>query len=194
MDRVTTGILERIMQLKRSNHVRYEVAGECESREESFSGMGIALIAAIIGIVAILILQFRSFAQPFVVLTAIPFAVTGSILALFISRNTFSFTAFIGLTGLVGIVVNNSIMLVDFTNQLRREGRNVREAVREAAQTRLTPILLTTLTTIGGLFPLSLVIIGGLITSKILVLLIVPARYCLFEKNRKFTPTEQESI
>ncbi|MFC1799337.1 efflux RND transporter permease subunit, partial [Candidatus Eisenbacteria bacterium] len=94
---------------------RYYIGGEFESREESFGGMGRAVIIALIAILAVLVLQFRSYRQPLIVFAAIPFAMIGSILALLITGNSFSFTAFIGLTSLVGIVINNSIILVDYT-------------------------------------------------------------------------------
>jgi multidrug efflux pump subunit AcrB len=170
---------------------RYYIAGEFESREESFGGMGRAVIIALIAILAVLVLQFRSYRQPLIVFAAIPFAVIGSILALLITGNSFSFTAFIGLTSLVGIVINNSIILVDHTNQLRRQGTDIIDALKEAGETRFIPILLTTATTVGGLLPLTLgggsmwapmgwTIIGGLVCSTALTLLLVPVLYKLF--------------
>ena len=118
-----------------------------------------AILVAMIGIFAVLVLQFKSYTQPLIVFSAIPLAFIGSILALLISGYSFSFTAFIGLTSLVGIVVNNSIILVDYTNQLRASGKSVVDALKEAGETRFIPIVLTTATTVGGLLPLTL--IGG---------------------------------
>jgi len=152
---------------------------------------------AIIGIYAVLVLQFRSFAQPLIVFTAVPLAVIGSILALLITGNTFSFTAFVGLTSLVGIVVNNSIILVDYTNKLQDEGNELISALKDAGETRFKPILFTTATTIGGLLPLTLgggtlwapmgwTIIGGLATSTILTLIVVPVLYKTFSKLWKY--------
>jgi multidrug efflux pump subunit AcrB len=162
-----------------------------ESREESFGGMMQAVIVAIIGIFAVLVLQFRSYTQPLIVFSAIPLAVIGSMIALFLTGNSFSFTAFIGLASLVGIVVNNSIILVDYTNQLRREGEAIIEALRTACKTRFIPIVLTTATTVGGLLPLTLgggslwapmgwTIIGGLSISTVLTLIVVPVLYLLY--------------
>ena len=169
----------------------YEVWGEKKSQEESFGGMGSAIVLAIIAIFAVLVLQFKSFMQPLIVYAALPLAVIGSILGLLITGYTFSFTAFVGLTSLVGIVVNNSIILVDYTNQLRKEGKDIVAALQEAGETRFTPIILTTMTTIGGLLPLTLrggdlwapmgwTIICGLLTSTVLTLIIVPVLYRLF--------------
>ena len=132
--------------------------------------------------------------QPLIVFIAIPLAVIGSIFALLITGYTFSFTAFIGLTSLVGIVVNNSIILVDYTNKLCRSGKSTIDALREAGPVRFTPIVLTTATTIGGLLPLTLrggtlyaplgwTLIGGLIVSTFLTLIMVPVFYSLLTKT-----------
>jgi multidrug efflux pump subunit AcrB len=173
---------------------RYYVAGELESRQESFGGMARAVVIALIAILAVLVLQFRSYTQPLIVFSAVPLAVVGSILALFITRNTFSFTAFIGLTSLVGIVINNSILLVDYTNQLRRKGGDLVSALKEAGETRFIPIILTTATTVAGLLPLTLgggtmwapmgwAIIGGLIVSTALTLIVVPVLIKFFTRK-----------
>jgi multidrug efflux pump subunit AcrB len=157
--------------------------------------MGRAVIIALIAILAVLVLQFRSYTQPLIVFSAIPLAVIGSILALLVTRNTFSFTAFIGLTSLVGIVINNSIILVDYTNQLRSQGRELVSALKEAGEARFIPIVLTTATTVGGLLPLTIgggtmwapmgwTIIGGLVCSTVLTLIIVPVLYKIFTKIR----------
>lgn len=194
VETVNSKIIEKLQSTKLPWGVVLNIAGEKESRDDSFGGMGIALIAAAITILAILILQFRSFLQPFIVFTAVPGAIVGSILALLVTGQTFSFTAFIGLTGLIGIVVNNSIILLDYANQMRAIGKSVNEAISESALSRLTPIVLTTLTTIGGLIPLALtgsslwtplavVIIGGLVVSTFMVLIIVPALYVLVTKD-----------
>ena len=188
---VTNAVIDELDKLHWPEGVSYQVGGEQEKRKESFGGMGQVGLVALMGIFAVLVLQFRSFSQPMIIFAAIPFAMTGSILALLFTGNTFSFTALVGLTSLVGIVVNNSIILVDYANQLRHNGRSLKASVIESAITRLLPILLTTLTTIGGLLPLTLgnssmwapmgwSIIGGLMVSTLLTLFVVPVLYLLF--------------
>jgi len=194
LDEVIVPVLEALEQMQWPSGYTYHVGGELEGRNESFGGMGNAVLIAILSIFAVLVLQFRSVKQPLLVFVAVPFAFTGMIWALLITGETFSFTAFVGLTSLVGIVVNNSIILVDYTNVLRKRGASLTEAVMQAAETRLTPIVLTALTTIGGLIPLTLfggsmwgpmgwTIIGGLTVSTFLTLLIVPVCYYLFERS-----------
>ncbi|MBW1839307.1 MAG: efflux RND transporter permease subunit, partial [Deltaproteobacteria bacterium] len=171
----------------------YTYTGELESREESFGGIMRASIIALIAIFAVLVLQFRSFTQPLIIFTAIPLAGIGSALALWLTGNSFSFTAGIGMISLIGVVINNSIILVDYTNKLIEEGKDRLQALKEAGETRFTPILLTTLTTIGGLLPLTLrggtlwapmgwTIIGGLLVSTFLTLYVVPVLYKLYAR------------
>ena len=193
VNEVTNKILDKIKKYSFPKGYTYYVSGELESQQRSFGGMAKALIIAIVGIFGVLVLQFRSYKQPLIVFSAIPLAIIGSIIALLITGNTFSFTAFVGLTSLVGIVVNNSIILVDYSNQLRAEGKSVIEAVKTAGEVRFIPIILTTGTTIGGLLPLTLgggtmwapmgwAIIGGLIASTFLTLIVVPVLYKIYTK------------
>ncbi|MBN1351215.1 efflux RND transporter permease subunit [candidate division KSB1 bacterium] len=196
VDKVTKEIVSKLEKYPFPKGYRYYIGGELESREESFGGMQKAIIIAMLGIFGVLVLQFRSFTQPIIVYSAIPLALIGSIWALLITGYTFSFTAFIGLTSLVGIVVNNSIILVDYTNQLRHQGMDLIPALKESGETRFRPIILTTGTTIGGLLPLTLrggtlwapmgwTIIGGLLVSTFLTLVVVPVLYYLFESSTK---------
>ncbi len=194
LDEVVAGIRTELDQLDWSDGYSYTFKGDLESRNESFGGMGVASIIALLLIMGVLIIQFRSFSQPLIIFSALPLAIIGSILALLVTGISFSFTAFIGLTSLIGIAINNSIVLVDFANAARREGASVEAAAKEAGKVRFTPIVLTTLTTILGLLPLTLsggslwapmgwTIIGGLLTSTIFVLLLVPLLYKLFTKE-----------
>jgi multidrug efflux pump subunit AcrB len=188
---VTKKILNKLKNYDWPRGYNYYAAGELESRQESFGGMLQAIIIAMVGIFGVLVLQFKSYSQPLIVYSAIPLAIVGSVLALFITGYSFSFTAFVGITSLVGIVVNNSILLVDCTNQLRREGKEILEALKIAGETRFIPIILTTATTVGGLVPLTLgggtlwapmgwTIIGGLLVSTILTLVVVPVLYKIY--------------
>ena len=188
MDEVMAPVLEKMSGFNFPAGYGYKIQGELAERSKTFGGTGMAAIIAIIAIFSVLVLQFRSFLQPVIIFVALPFALIGMIWALLITGNTFSFTAFIGLTSLVGIVVNNSILLVDYTNILRREGKSITEALKIAGEVRFTPIILTSLTTIMGLLPLTLrggtlwaplgwTIIGGLVVSTLLTLIMVPVFY-----------------
>jgi multidrug efflux pump subunit AcrB len=192
-EKVTNNIIAQLENYDFPEGVHYSIGGEQENRKEAFGGMAKTVLLAVFGIFAVLVLQFRSFVQPLIVFAAIPFALVGAFIALFISGYTFSFTAFIGLTSLVGIVVNNSIILVDYANQMRLDGLEKIEAIMAAAKTRFVPIILTTLTTVGGLLPLTLsgssmwspmgwAIIGGLLVSTLLTLIVVPVLYKLLGK------------
>jgi multidrug efflux pump subunit AcrB len=191
VDEVTNEIVRELEKYTWPKGSRFHMTGELESREESFGGMGIAVMVAGIAIFGILVLQFRSFSQPFIIFSSIPLAFVGSVFLLFAAGYTFSFTAFVGLTSLVGIVVNDAIILVDYANQLIRKGKDMMSALKEAGEVRFISIILTSATTIAGLLPLTLrggtlwapmglTIIGGLFTSTVLTLLVVPVLYKLF--------------
>jgi multidrug efflux pump subunit AcrB len=189
-ERLTQDITRRIDALNWPPGYRYEISGEVESRQESFAGLGTAVLVAIFGIVAVLVLEFGSVKSTFIVATVIPLGVMGGILMLFLTGNTLSFTATIGFIALIGIEIKNSILLVDFTNQLRAQGKPLDEAITEAGEIRFLPILLTSITAIGGLMPLAVqgsalyspmawVVIGGLITSTLIGRLVTPVMYKL---------------
>lgn len=191
---VTAEVMQKLELMQFPAGVSYRIGGEQQSRDDSFSGLLKALLISLLGIFAVLVLQFRSFVQPAIVFASIPFAFSGAILALLAFGFSFSVMAFVGLTSLMGIVVNNSIILVDSANQLVQKGSDIREAIASAARMRLTPIVLTTLTTIGGLLPLTmknssmwtplgLVIIGGMLISTVVTLFIVPALYLLITRR-----------
>jgi len=169
--------------------------GEDELMVEAFSDLGIAFVLSIILVFAVLASQFESFAQPFVIMFSIPFALIGVVWGLFLAGHTFSVVSFIGVIMLVGIVVNNAILLIDFINQARRNGMDRLEAVVQSGKIRLRPILMTTLTTVLGMLPLALgigegseleaplavVVSVGLSASTLLTLLLVPAVYLIVD-------------
>lgn len=189
-DRVTKQILTEVSELRLPEGFKLIPAGEIESRRESFGGIGTAILVAVFGIFAILILEFRTFKSTLIVLSVIPLGIIGGLLMLYITGYTLSFAAAIGFVALIGIEIKNSILLVDFTNQLREKGTPLNEAILKAGEIRFLPVLLTTLTAIGGLMPIALsrsglysplawVIIGGLITSTLLARLVTPVMYRL---------------
>ncbi len=193
-DKVTKQVLARLDALELPAGYRIIPAGEIESREESFGGLGTAIILTVFIILAILVLEFGTFRSTLIVASVIPLGVVGGLIALFVSGYSLSFTAMIGFIALIGIEIKNSILLVDFTNQLREKGLGVREAVEEAGKIRFLPILLTTLTAIGGLLPLALqrsslyspianVLIGGLLSSTLLARLVTPVVYTRLAPN-----------
>jgi multidrug efflux pump subunit AcrB len=189
-DRVTKEILVKVAELKLPEGFKIIPAGEIESRKQSFGGIGTAILIAIFGIFSVLILEFRTFRSTLIVLSVIPLGIIGGLLALYLTGYTLSFAAAIGFVALIGIEIKNSILLVDFTNQLRQQGTPLDEAIIRAGEIRFLPVILTTLTAIGGLLPIALgnsnlysplawVIIGGLITSTLLARLVTPVMYKL---------------
>jgi len=187
-DRVTKAILAREAELRVPAGYRIVPAGEIESREHSFGGIGSAVIVAVFLTVAILVLEFRTFRATLIVASVIPLGIAGGIVALLVAGQTLSFTATIGFVALIGIEIKTSILLVDLTNRLRAEGMGLEDAIRKAGEIRFLPIVLTSLTAIGGLLPLALqgsgfyaplawVIIGGLVSSTLLARIVTPVLY-----------------
>ncbi|MHA7834118.1 MAG: efflux RND transporter permease subunit, partial [Algiphilus sp.] len=187
---LTWDIVERIRALDWPAGYTLDIAGEVESRQEAFGGLGTAILIAVFGILAVLILEFGSFRSMLIVAGVVPLGIMGGLLALLLTNNPISFTAMIGFIALIGIEIKNSILLVDFTNLLRRQGKELREAVIEAGEIRFLPILLTTSTAVAGLLalaladsalysPLAWVIIGGLISSTLIGRLVTPVMYTL---------------
>lgn len=187
---ITNEVLAKLEKFKFPKGYTYNLGGEAENSREAFGGLEAIIIITIFGILAILILEFKTFKSTLIVLSVIPLGIIGAVLILLASGNSFSFTAVIGLIALIGIEIKNSILLVDYTNQLREGGMGLDEAIEVAGETRFIPIILTTLTAIGGLIPLAwensplysplaLVIIGGLISSTLLTRFVTPVLYKL---------------
>ncbi len=188
--KVAAEAFARLATLKLPPGYRVVAGGEAEAQKRSFGGLWTALLLALFGIMAALILEFRSFRASAVVAAVIPLGIMGGIVALWLTGYTLSFTAVIGFIALVGIEIKNSILLVDFTVQLQRQGFPLREAIAKAGEIRFLPVLLTSATAIGGLLPLALegsglysplayVIIGGLVTSTLLSRIITPVMYLI---------------
>jgi multidrug efflux pump subunit AcrB len=186
--KVTRDIARQIDAMGMPPGYSYRLGGEAEAQKESFGGIGTAVLVAVFGILAVLVLEFGSFRSMLIVAGVIPLGVAGGLIALLLSGYTLSFTAMIGFVALIGIEIKNSILLVDFTNQLREQGVGLDEAITRAGEIRFLPILLTSATAIGGLLPLAvqgsglysplaIVIIGGLVSSTLLGRLVTPVMY-----------------
>jgi len=190
VDRVINDVIGRMDKMALPAGYSYEMGGEVESRNNSFGGFMSIVLVTIFLFVAVLILEFRTFKSTLIVLSVIPLGVVGAAVGLWLTGNSLSFVAIIGMIALAGIEVKNTILLVDFTNQLRVQGKSLEEAIREAGEVRFLPIVLTSLTAIGGLIPiaissnpliapLAIVLIGGLISSTLLSRVVTPVVYKL---------------
>jgi len=185
-----------------------KVTGDEEKRQESMKSLGFALILSIILVYMVLASIFESLVHPFTVLLTIPFAIIGSIITFFLLGRTFNIMAIIGIIMLGGIAVSNSIILIDRINQVRKEGMDRRKAIILAGQQRLRPILMTALTTILALIPLTigfgestqlrspmaLAVIGGLITSTIMTLVIIPCVYDVIDRLTRRSSVEEYNV
>lgn len=178
----------------------FEYGGESEGRDLAIEELLYSMILAIVLIYFILAMQFNSYRQPIVILLAIPLSFVGVVLGLVVTGNDFGFMAFVGIIALTGIVVNDSIVLISYINHLVENGECVRDAVLNAGQRRLRPVLMTTVTTIGGLLPLSLnlggggdfwapmgwSIIFGISVATFLTLIIIPLLYSIMCHEHKY--------
>ena len=203
ISKATSEVDAAIEDLDLPNGVTVGVAGAAADMTETFTQLGIAMIAAVAIVYFILVVTFGEGLAPFAILFSLPFAVIGSFVGLLMADETISVSVMMGFLMLIGIVVTNAIVLVDRIIHMERAGMNMREAILEAGATRLRPILMTAIATIGALIPLAIgsggggliskglgiTVIGGLISSTLLTLIIVPIVYevlsRLFKKNRK---------
>jgi HAE1 family hydrophobic/amphiphilic exporter-1 len=192
---ITKEISERIQGILLPEGYYIDFGGEAKEMAEAFESLMYALILAIVIVYMVMAAEFESLIDPLVIMFTLPLALTGAIVALFVTGHALSIVSFIGIIMLVGIVVNNAIVLVDYINLLRREGIEKNEAIKRAGVTRLRPILITALTTMFGLMPIALgigegaetrapmaiAVIGGLLTSTLLTLVVIPVTYSLLE-------------
>lgn len=182
---------EKLKELPQPQGVSYIWGGDMENQSEGFGTLGAALLIAILLVYFIMVALYDSFVYPFVVLFSIPLSVIGALLALALTNNSLNIFTILGLIMLIGLVAKNAIILVDFTNQMKAEGHNTRQALINANHARLRPILMTTIAMVIGMLPIALasgagaewknglawVIIGGLVSSMFLTLIIVPVVY-----------------
>jgi HAE1 family hydrophobic/amphiphilic exporter-1 len=192
---VTSAIESRVAaELELPEDMKFLFYGQRKEANESFLSLARAALVAILLIYTILVVRFKSLAQPLLVVLAIPMALIGSVWGLVVTGMPISFTAFPGMIAVTGIVVNDSIVLLDYINMLRARGQNLMEAITLGANTRLRPVLMTSITTIVGLLPLSVrggdfwgpfgfAMIFGLAASTLLTLLIQPAPYAMLERR-----------
>jgi multidrug efflux pump subunit AcrB len=180
------------------NGLSVTLRGMVQGMRASFKSFAIGLVLAVVLLYLILVAQFQSFVDPFIILIAVPPGITGVVLTLYFSGTTLNVMSLMGVVMLVGIAVSNSILIVEFTRHLREDGMDVREAVAMACRVRLRPVLMTSLATIIGLMPMALklgagsesyaplarAIIGGLTVSVFLTVFLVPAAYYLVYRNR----------
>uniref|UniRef100_UPI00321644C1 efflux RND transporter permease subunit n=1 Tax=uncultured Draconibacterium sp. TaxID=1573823 RepID=UPI00321644C1 len=198
LDHVATEIREVTADIDLLPDYRILVTGEEEKRQESLNNLAFALLLSVVLVYMVLASQFESLVHPFTILLTIPLAVVGSILIFFIMGKTLNIMAIIGVIMLVGIAVNDSIILVDRINQLIRDGLDRKQAILQAGQQRIRPIIMTSLTTILALLPLTvgfgesaslrspmaLAVVGGLVTSTLLTLVVIPCVYDVLDRVR----------
>jgi len=199
---LATRVDKIIAGIHKPENIRIAVRGSVEGMRQSFKSFGIGLILSIILVYLILMAQFASFIDPFIILLAIPPGITGVILILLLTHTTLNVMSLMGVIMMTGIVVSNSILIVDVTRVLRKEGKPIREAVALACRMRLRPILMTSLATILGLIPMALAmeagseqyaplaraIIGGLTVSVVVTIFLVPAAYLLIHRKEEHAP------
>lgn len=178
--------------------IEISLGGQVEDQSDTFSSLATIFVIGLMLVFMVMAAQFESLLDPFIIFFAIPFTLVGIILAFFITGTTLSVVTFIGLIMLVGIVVNNGIVLVDYANMLVQRGYSIRDAVMEAGRSRLRPVLMTSMTTILGMLPMALstgmgkemyaplgiTIIGGLLISMLVTLILVPTAYAFMHQRR----------
>lgn len=213
VSKATQEVTEKVNAMKHPSNVDVHVGGTSEDIGESFSQLGLAMLAAIGIVYLILVLTFKGGLAPLAILFSLPFTIIGVILGLLAFKETLSVPSMIGMLMLIGIVVTNAIVLIDRVINKEAEGLSTREAILEAATTRVRPILMTALATVGALMPLlfggdgsvliskalAVTVIGGLVSSTLLTLIVVPIVYELLMKMRdkltkKNAPTDRVTI
>ena len=193
---IAADINQKLSQLRIPAGFQVSLSGNVEEQRKTFTSLLLAFGLAIILVYMVMASQFQSLIDPFIIMFTVPLGMVGVIWALFLTDTTLSVTSFQGVIVMVGIVVSNGILLVDYTNRLRKSGVELHEAVIKAGRTRLKPILMTTLATVLGLIPIALglggessqaplaiSVIGGLTVSTFLTLLFVPTLYTVFEEK-----------
>jgi HAE1 family hydrophobic/amphiphilic exporter-1 len=199
LGRITSQIEEIIRNTKRPENVRVDLRGSVQGMRSSFKSFGVGLILSVVLVYLILVAQFASWKDPFIILLAIPPGLAGVLLVLLLTGTTLNVMSLMGLVMMVGIVVSNSILIVEFARHLHQEGKSAEEAVALASRARLRPILMTSLATVLGLLPMALklgtgseayaplarAILGGLLVSVVVTVYLVPAAYLLIHRKTR---------
>jgi hydrophobe/amphiphile efflux-1 (HAE1) family protein len=194
---ISSDIEKRLGELQLPPGFAVKMGGQTAQQREAFSSLLFTMVLALMLVYMVMAAQFRSLKDPFIIMFSVPMGLIGVIWALFLTHTTLSTTSFMGIIMMVGIVVSNGVLLVEYTNELRRHGLPLAEAVVRAGRTRLRPILMTSLTTIVGLIPMALgilvgseanaplarAVIGGLTVSTVLTLVLVPTFYTILEER-----------
>jgi HAE1 family hydrophobic/amphiphilic exporter-1 len=199
LGRVSSQINRIVANTKLPEGVRVNLRGSVQSMNSSFKSFGIGLLLAVVLVYLILVAQFASFLDPLIILLAVPPGLAGVLLFLLATGTTLNVMSLMGVVMMVGIVVSNSILIVEFTRQMRHQGTALREAVAVASRLRLRPVLMTSLATLLGLIPMALklgtgseayaplarAIIGGLLVSVVVTVYLVPAAYLWVHRKDK---------
>jgi hydrophobe/amphiphile efflux-1 (HAE1) family protein len=194
---IATDLEDKLKALPLPPGFTFQLAGQIQQQREAFGSLKFTSLLAIIMVYMVMASQFRSLLDPFIIMFSVPLGMIGVIWALFLTRTTLNVTSFMGIIMMVGIVVSNGVLLVEYMNELRRHGLGVREAVMQGGRTRLRPILMTSLCTVVGLIPMALgigtgseanaplarAVIGGLTVSTALTLLLIPTLYVMLEER-----------
>lgn len=200
--KISKQVMERVAALRLPPGYSIIIGGEAEVAARNSNGLGGLILLAVFGIFGVLVAEFGRFREVSVVAGVIPLGLFGGLVALLLTGNSLSFLAVIGFVALIGIEIKNSILLVDFTTQLRQQGVALRDAIEQAGEIRFLPVLLTSVTAIGGLLPLALsgsqlyaplawVIIGGLVSSTLLSRIVTPVMYLLIVRG---APVDDRSV
>ena len=199
LSRTFTAVQKIVNQLQLEPNTVVHIRGSVQAMRQSFASFGLGLVLSTVLVYLILVAQFKSFTDPLLILLAVPTGLTGVLLILWITGTTLNVMSLMGVVMMVGIVVSNSILIVEFTNRLREEGRPLREAVSTACRVRLRPVLMTSLATLIGLLPMAMklgtgseayaplarAIIGGLAVSVVLTVFIVPTAYYILNRRKE---------
>ncbi|MCQ2274213.1 MAG: efflux RND transporter permease subunit [Bacteroidales bacterium] len=195
--KMAQSVQAEVDQMNVPHDIHVVLAGAYQDQQENFSNMGLLGILIIMLVYIVMASQFESFSKPFIILFSIPFALSGAIMALFVTGQNLDMVGSLGIILLIGIVVKNGIVLVDYTNLMRERGMELYEAIATSGQSRLRPVMMTAFTTILGMIPmatsksegselwttLGIIVIGGLLISTLVTLIVVPVLYGIFERR-----------